>query len=459
MRDSRGMGRFEMTVAERIEIKHASASEQMRGNLLSEYADGVRDFSQRNLAGVDLSGAVLSGADLSSCVLSGANLSGANLSGADLTRADLTGANLSHADLSGSDLSWCRLSNAELVGANLAKVHARAANFSNVLMIRARLNDSDCLGANFSGVNGTAAQFESANLECADLSGAALMNAVLCGANCSWANLTDARLNWANLSWSLLEATDLEFANMTGANLRAANLSFANLRDAILTGADLYFANLSGACLNADHVRAARVSSVRLTSQTFTRSGWSRELLREWQQRGAVILDFSALKKDVQDYIREGDCNLRMYFSIPIHFDSQLAIETLLAYITKRETGLRILSLSNEDYGGYIAFYSAEPSDVEGFIAAMHNRVWQRDLEGFKAHIEKLRQSSSKGPNVDVIQQLNELSAHIIQIQALVPISDDDLTKKLQARLSKDMYVPDKAQISWSQVALPIVSP
>ena len=44
-----------------------------------------------------------------------------------------------------------------------------------------------------------------------------------------------------------------------------------------------------------------------------------------------------------------------------------------------------------------------------------------------------------------------------MQIQALVPISDDDLTKKLQARLSKDMFVPDKAEISWSHVSLPKV--
>ncbi len=456
MRDDSGMSNIEMIMAERTNAEQKDAAVELRNSILTAYANGERNFSQRNLCGIDLNGCDLSGADLSGCALNGAQLQGAILRGVNLTRADLTEANLSRADLTGSDLSWGKLSHAEMVGAKLNQVHARAANFSNVLMIRARLNDADCLGANFYGVNATAAQLDSANLECADLTRAAMMNASLCGANCSWANLSDARLNWANLSWSLLEATDLEFANLTGVNLRAANLSFANLHDAILTGADLYFANLSGACLNAEHVQAARVSSVRLTSQTYSRSGWSRELLREWQQKGAVILDFSALSKDVQNYIREGDCNLRIYFSIPITFESQLAVETLMAYQKEQTANLRILSISNEDYGGYMAFYSTKPADVEAFISALHHRIWQDDPNGF---VERYM-GSQKSPRVhqfDIIQQLNELSAHILQIQALVPISDDDLTKKLQARLCKDSYVPDKAQISWSHVSLPKV--
>ena len=428
----------------------------MRSELLSAYARGERDFSKRNLVGIDLSNCDLSGSDFSGCLLSGAKFGGSNLRKVNLSRADLTEANLSRADLTDSDLSWCKLSHAEMVGAHMNHVHARGANFSNVLMIRARLNDADCLGANFSGVNATAAQLDSANLECAVLTRAVMMNASLCGANCSWANLSDTRLNWANMSWCLLEATDLEFANLTGVNLRAANLSFANLRDAILTGADLYFANLSGAYLDAEHVQAARISSARLTSQTFTRSGWSRELLREWQQKGAVILDFSALSHDVQDFIREGECNLRMYFSIPVTFESQLAIETLIAYLGERASELRVLSISSEDYGGYVAFYSPQPPEVESFISAMHHRIWQDDQSGFVERYLSFNKTP-RIPQFDIVQQLNELAAHIMQIQALVPISDDDLTKKLQARLSKDMFVPDKAEISWSHVSLPKV--
>ena len=86
----------------------------------------------------------------------------------------------------------------------------------------------------------------------------------------------------------------------------------------------------------------------------------------------------------------------------------------------------------------------------------MHHRIWQDDQSGFVERYLSFNKTP-RIPQFDIVQQLNELAAHIMQIQALVPISDDDLTKKLQARLSKDMFVPDKAEISWSHVSLPKV--
>jgi uncharacterized protein YjbI with pentapeptide repeats len=89
-------------------------------DFLTQYEAGKRDFTQENLARIDLSGRILrqvdfsnadlSGADLSRAdlrrtILHSANLSGANLQNADLKRSSLLGANLSGADLRGADLT------------------------------------------------------------------------------------------------------------------------------------------------------------------------------------------------------------------------------------------------------------------------------------------------------------------------------------------------------------------
>ena len=57
--------------------------------VLTQYAEGKRDFGYANLSRADLRGANLNGANLSRANLSHANLSGANLNGADLRGADL----------------------------------------------------------------------------------------------------------------------------------------------------------------------------------------------------------------------------------------------------------------------------------------------------------------------------------------------------------------------------------
>ncbi len=429
-----------------------------RDAFLSLYAQGERDFHDVHLDGMDLSGRVLSGINLSGASLVGVNFSGSDLREANLSRADMTQAVLSRANLEGSDLSWAKLSRADMSGVNFHRIQARAANFSKGLLIRARLNDSDCLGANFSGVNATAAQFESANLECADLSRATLMNSNLCGINGSWANFSDARLNWAILSWCLLEAADMENANLTGANLQGANLSFANMNEVILTGSDMYFTTVSGTLLPREQL-PARVSSARLSSQTYIRSGWSRYFLREWQRKGAIIVDFEALSREVQAFIREGDCNLRIFFSIPVEEQDRLGIEALINHVMHGGNSLRILSVANEKKGGQIAFYSNNPSDIEQFVTALREHCWQTEAEAFDKNYEAY-QTTTHSAMQDVASVLNRLADNIFHIQALIPVDENDKTSRFHARLApEEKKCAQKTPVSWSSISLPCVKP
>lgn len=428
-----------------------------REALILARAQNRKDFSGCCLDKQNLSDLDLAGCDFTNCTFVGANMTNVILADANCTKADFSSAILSRANLSGSALGQAKFIASDLVGCDLRKVSARAANLNNALLIRAKLNDADFLGANFSGTNATAAQFESVNLECTDFSGAALMNATLCGSTCSWANFTNARLNWATLSWCLLEAADFENANLTGANLQGANLSFANLKDVIITGADLYFANLSGTCMPQSPLTSIRVSHASLTSQTYERSGWPRELLREWQRKGAIILDFEALSRDVQLYIREGDCNLRIYFSKPVEKNARIALEVLIWHLTHESNTLRILSVANDTNKGQVAFYSTKDADIELFISALREKTWQNDCESVEKDF-KAYQKSSHVDDIDIIGTLNAISNAIYHIQAIVPAIEEDKAAKVHARLEPGESFDKKTRISWSNIALPKIT-
>ena len=92
--------------------------------------------TNRDLQGVDLSGAWLDGADLS-----GANLQGADLSGAFLWSAHLDGANLASANLAGGLLFDADLSGADLHVANLGRADLLRADLSGADLSGATVTD------------------------------------------------------------------------------------------------------------------------------------------------------------------------------------------------------------------------------------------------------------------------------------------------------------------------------
>ena len=353
---------------------------------------------------------------------------------------------------------------ADFVGADLKGALAQAANFRGALFIRANMTETDCLGAIFSGINGMAAQFQEANLECADLSQANLSNVDFRGINGAWANFSQTRLNWSNFTLAQLEASDFEGANLTGATLRASNMSFANLQGSNLQSSDAYFSNFSGALIPQNPQTAMNVSSVRITYQTYVRSGWRKENLREWQARGATILDFEAFPQEVQGYIRAGRCNLRITFSTSVQNDEQRALEALIFAFFGRQPSFRILSVRHDGRESTVAFLAPSDEAIERFAMSLRDHSWSEQSESIRSMYEecckihseagKFEATSSKR---DVIEVLGRLSGSVAHIQALLSVSRDDHIRRLSEKLAEgDTVAEEKSQVRWSSVFKPI---
>lgn len=444
------------------ESPDVNANDQIsRESLLEAYQRGERQFCNLDLSNLDLSNLDLSKSDFSGATLQKTNFSGTRLSGARFLKADLQHATLSRAHLEDAELGWSNFSEADLVGADLHGCHAQAALFSGALLIRANLNEADCLGVNFSGANAMAAQFQETNLECADFSGATLSNADFRGCNASWANFSRTRLNWANFNWSHIEAANFDAANMTGANLQAANLSFSNLQNTNLLSADAYYTVFAGTLLPSSVKPFANASCARITYQTMLRSNWSKEVLREWQNHGVSLVDFEAFPTDVQNYIREGNCNLRITFSLPIQDLEQHALEVLVEHLFGHQPDFHILSVLHDNQISTVAFRSADDKAIETFVQAMQKRIWQ--VPTTSEAIERVYQERMKCRKKDtkclplMSRVLANLSEHMTHVQALLNVGEDDRVKQLAAHLEVDEPVPEaKKQFSWSSVFRPI---
>ncbi len=172
--------------------------------LLQNYANGLRDFSEAELVCLSLVGAKLCHINLEAAILNDVNLVKADLFNARLAKVGFARANLSKADLGEADLREANLQGANLKGANL-----RGAT-----LINANLSETDLSGACLSG---------------AKLSGVNLMGAKLAGANLKSASLTKAKLI----------RTDFTDADLSRANLYQAIISSVKLQNTILYDATM----------------------------------------------------------------------------------------------------------------------------------------------------------------------------------------------------------------------------
>ena len=127
------------------------------------------------------------------------NLRGLNLSGAFLESVDMSSADLRDTDWSGAEMSWAKLPHADLRGANL----------SRTAYIR-----TNCRWAGFRG----------ANLEGANLSGAMLI-----GANFSFANLRNANMFGINAEDAIMDHADISGADLRGAQFRSVDFGNAGV--------------------------------------------------------------------------------------------------------------------------------------------------------------------------------------------------------------------------------------
>lgn len=154
----------EQMQAEQVEELDSQAEEpakaleeaQKLGQLLDRWKGAASDVPEE-----DLSGKVLMGRDFSN-----QNLAGINLRRAVLTGAKFDGANLTGADLGGAKLQGATFTETNLIDANLTGVSAQAARFQGADLRRANLEN-----ANFTGTD----------LTNADLRGAATKKLILNG--------------------------------------------------------------------------------------------------------------------------------------------------------------------------------------------------------------------------------------------------------------------------------------
>ena len=109
--------------------------------LLNSYREGIRDFAEQ----------VLTGVNLVKANLSGINLYQANLARGDLQGIDFTKANLGHICLQKTILKDANLSGAYLVYADLEKADLRGADLSGANLKHANLSETNLCGANLLG--------------------------------------------------------------------------------------------------------------------------------------------------------------------------------------------------------------------------------------------------------------------------------------------------------------------
>ena len=159
-------------------------------NILSEYAEGNRDFRRIETSGLSLVQENVSGINLSE-----ANLSNAYIYKSILREADLHKANLNHAVLSYTTLSRANLRESTLFKANLEA---------------ATLCGADLSGANLRGADFTNADLTQSIFRGADLSNARLEGAKLDGADFREAILDGTDLTQSELSKILLENDDFQ---------------------------------------------------------------------------------------------------------------------------------------------------------------------------------------------------------------------------------------------------------
>ena len=116
------------------------------------------DFSEADLPGEPLSGALLDYSNFTGAALWRTNLTGANLIHANLTRANLTGADLTDANLTDATLTDATLTAAALTGANLTRADLTRVWLSRAVLSKANLrgavlNDTDLVGVDLKNVN------------------------------------------------------------------------------------------------------------------------------------------------------------------------------------------------------------------------------------------------------------------------------------------------------------------
>jgi uncharacterized protein YjbI with pentapeptide repeats len=357
---------------------------RLRGARCDEALLRTADLRDANLQEVDFTGADLDGVDFQGCLynertvwpdgwsppdngyalvpdayLQAADLEGADLSGVDLSRVNLEGANLTGADLSGANLSGAELVHAALTRANLSGANLEGANLAGANMTWAVLKMANMHWTNLSRVN-----LEHAQLEGAYLAGADLVGAALEGANMEGANLHEAYLNESDL-----RGVNLQLANMEGAHIRGANLWEADLRGARVR-------NTSGF--------PEDLEDCKISSLTFSESGWSLSDFLRWYQAGVDITDLENFPAGVQEWFRDNREGLTLYFHTHLDRFAEHLLNGVILGLFGFDTEVEIQSFERLDNHTLVRIHSRRQAELTAVAELLHRRPWQgaADAEG-----------------------------------------------------------------------------
>jgi len=253
------------TVLNGIDLAYTiySTTQLRTANLNQAIFDGAT--INKDLSGVNFSGASLKKVVFYQCTFGPTNFTGADLTGAsfqpqfqdlNLSNTNFTRATLIDAIFSAGEDNSITLGNARFAGAKM-----NGAQFVSTDFARADLTGADLTGANLTSAHLT--QVASMNgaildgavgLQGANLTGVPFGNIFLRNTNLSGAQLYGTQLNNANLDGSNLSGVYLtkppsgngSAANLSGAFLRNVNLSKAQLSGANFTDANFYGTNPAG---------------------------------------------------------------------------------------------------------------------------------------------------------------------------------------------------------------------
>ncbi len=121
--------------------------------LLKNYSQGIKDFSES-----DLRKAKMISVSLEGVVLDGSNLSRIDLSQANLSHSSLIKTNLNLANLTKAILTEVNFTNSFLAQANLREAYLEKANFSSAILHGVDFQSSHLAQANFAGADLTQAR-------------------------------------------------------------------------------------------------------------------------------------------------------------------------------------------------------------------------------------------------------------------------------------------------------------
>ncbi len=278
-------------------------------------------LDRADLSGADLSDAVLEAAQASHALFLNANLHGALLHGIDFRGAEFGSADLSFVRANYASFSECEMTGVSLEGALLQDADFSLAQLTDASFVRANLSGARFSHARIANADFSSACLDNAILHDHDLTEARLVGAMFRSAqlrrcNLEYQEMPDADFRAADLSGALLTGSVMPRASFSGADLSRTGLADVEWENADLTNADLRQASFHAGSSRSGLVGSPLASEGSRTGfytdefdeQNFLAPEEIRKAnLRGADLRGAKIMDTDFYLVDLRDAIYDDE--------------------------------------------------------------------------------------------------------------------------------------------------------